>query len=77
MNPTTNPNKALWEKGDFTRIAATMRASGEALFGAMFAPKGYRAAKTLLPCAMRSVRRGPRGCPKGFEEIRPDSVVAA
>jgi SAM-dependent methyltransferase len=27
----TNPNKALWEKGDFTRIAATMRESGEAL----------------------------------------------
>ena len=26
---TTNPNKALWEKGDFTRIAATMRESGE------------------------------------------------
>ncbi len=26
-----NANKALWEKGDFTRIAATMRASGEAL----------------------------------------------
>jgi SAM-dependent methyltransferase len=26
-----NPNKALWEKGDFTRIADTMRASGEAL----------------------------------------------
>ena len=25
-----NPNKALWEKGDFTRIAATMRESGEA-----------------------------------------------
>jgi len=24
-----NPNKALWEKGDFTRIAATFRASGE------------------------------------------------
>ena len=24
-----NPNKALWEKGDFSRIAATMRASGE------------------------------------------------
>lgn len=27
----TNPNKALWEKGDFTRIASTMRESGEAL----------------------------------------------
>ncbi|MGA7103441.1 MAG: class I SAM-dependent methyltransferase [Pseudolabrys sp.] len=26
-----NPNKALWEKGDFTRIAESMRASGEAL----------------------------------------------
>jgi ubiquinone/menaquinone biosynthesis C-methylase UbiE len=31
MNTPTNPNKALWEKGDFTRIAATMRESGEAL----------------------------------------------
>ena len=26
-----NPNKALWEKGDFTRIAEGMRESGEAL----------------------------------------------
>ena len=26
-----NPNQALWEKGDFTRIAASMRASGEEL----------------------------------------------
>jgi SAM-dependent methyltransferase len=26
-----NPNKALWEKGDFTRIAQGMRESGEAL----------------------------------------------
>jgi SAM-dependent methyltransferase len=26
-----NPNKALWEKGDFTRIADSMRDSGEAL----------------------------------------------
>jgi SAM-dependent methyltransferase len=31
MTTTTNPNKALWEKGDFTRIAASMRESGEAL----------------------------------------------
>ena len=30
---TMNPNKALWEKGDFTRIAASMRESGEALVG--------------------------------------------
>lgn len=26
-----NPNKALWEKGDFTRIAESMRESGDAL----------------------------------------------
>jgi ubiquinone/menaquinone biosynthesis C-methylase UbiE len=31
MNAFMNPNKALWEKGDFTRIADSMRGSGEAL----------------------------------------------
>jgi ubiquinone/menaquinone biosynthesis C-methylase UbiE len=33
MTTTTaiNPNQALWEKGNFTRIAETMRTSGEAL----------------------------------------------
>src|SRR5215471_5603088 len=29
--PPVNPNKALWEKGDFTRIADAMRDGGEAL----------------------------------------------
>ena len=31
MTTPANPNKALWEKGDFTRIADTMRKSGEVL----------------------------------------------
>jgi ubiquinone/menaquinone biosynthesis C-methylase UbiE len=31
--PATNPNQALWERGDFTRIAASMRESGEAVVG--------------------------------------------
>src|ERR1700722_10289779 len=31
MNAPMNPNKALWEKGDFTRIAESMRESGEVL----------------------------------------------
>src|SRR5438105_15820500 len=31
MGPAMNPNKALWEKGDFTAIAALMRQSGEAV----------------------------------------------
>jgi len=30
-----NPNKELWEKGDFTEIAAFMRQSGEALVGSL------------------------------------------
>src|SRR6185369_13086943 len=30
-----NPNKALWEKGDFTEIAAFMRQSGEAVIQSM------------------------------------------
>jgi SAM-dependent methyltransferase len=30
-----NPNKVLWEKGDFTRIADTMRESGEALVASL------------------------------------------
>src|SRR6185503_12143065 len=42
MNPTTNPNQALWEKGDFTRIAATMRASGDALVEAIGVEKGMK-----------------------------------
>jgi ubiquinone/menaquinone biosynthesis C-methylase UbiE len=32
---TVNPNQALWEKGDFSRIAATMRESGGALVAAI------------------------------------------
>src|SRR5258708_3332491 len=37
-----NPNKSLWEKGDFTRIAATMRESGEALAGSLGIRKGMK-----------------------------------
>ena len=37
-----NPNQALWEKGDFTRIAHTMRASGEALVKSLGATRGMK-----------------------------------
>jgi ubiquinone/menaquinone biosynthesis C-methylase UbiE len=37
-----NPNKALWEKGDFTRIAASMRESGEALVQGLGITKGLK-----------------------------------
>jgi ubiquinone/menaquinone biosynthesis C-methylase UbiE len=37
-----NPNKALWEKGDFTRIAATMRESGDELVDKLGIGKGMK-----------------------------------
>jgi len=37
-----NPNKALWEKGDFTRIAESMRESGEALVMGLGITKGLQ-----------------------------------
>ena len=39
---TINPNQALWEKGDFSRIAATMRESGEALVAGIGITAGSR-----------------------------------
>ena len=42
MNAPANPNKALWEKGDFTRIADTMRESGEALVQQLGITKGLK-----------------------------------
>jgi ubiquinone/menaquinone biosynthesis C-methylase UbiE len=42
MNAPANPNKALWEKGDFTRIADTMRKSGEALVEKLGITKGLK-----------------------------------
>ena len=37
-----NANKALWEKGDFTRIAETMRESGEALVDTLGVTEGMQ-----------------------------------
>jgi len=61
--PTTqpaNPNKALWEKGDFTRIAETMRASGDALVEKLGIRKGMKVldlgcgdGTTAIPAAQR------------------------
>ena len=58
-NPA-NPNKALWEKGDFTRIAETMRESGDALVEGLGVTKGLTVldlgcgdGTTALPAARR------------------------
>lgn len=55
-----NQNKALWEKGDFTRIADTMRESGEALIDSIGVRPGLKVldlgcgdGTTALPSAGR------------------------
>jgi ubiquinone/menaquinone biosynthesis C-methylase UbiE len=55
-----NPNKALWEKGDFTRIAESMRESGEALVESLGITPGRQVldlgcgdGTTALPAASR------------------------
>ena len=60
MSMTENPNKALWEKGDFTRIAASMRESGEALVATLGITEGMRVldlgcgdGTTAVPAAKR------------------------
>ena len=40
--PSMNANRALWEKGDFTRIAASMRDSGEALVNTLGITRGLK-----------------------------------
>jgi ubiquinone/menaquinone biosynthesis C-methylase UbiE len=43
IQPTAvNPNKALWEKGDFTQLAATMRKSGSALIDKLMITAGMK-----------------------------------
>lgn len=56
----SNPNQALWEKGDFTRIAQTMRTSGEAFIQSLDIRPGDRVldlgsgdGTTAIPAAKR------------------------
>ena len=58
--PAATPNRALWEKGDFTRIADTMRTSGEHLVDRIGIPAGTRVldlgcgdGTTAIPAAER------------------------
>src|SRR5438093_12994055 len=55
-----NPNKAIWEKGDFTRIAQSMRESGEAVVESLGVNPGLKVLElgwgdgtTALPAARR------------------------
>src|SRR3954447_16647134 len=55
-----NPNQTLWEKGDFTRIADSMRESGEALVAKLGISGGLKVldlgcgdGTTAIPAARR------------------------
>jgi SAM-dependent methyltransferase len=55
-----NLNKALWEKGDFTRLARSMRESGESLVASLDISKGLKVldlgcgdGTTAIPAAQR------------------------
>ena len=59
-SPSTNPNKALWEKGDFTQLAQAMRASGDALIESLEVTSGMKVldlgsgdGTTAVPSAQR------------------------
>ena len=65
-----NPNQALWEKGDFTKLAATMRESGDALVQQLGIGPGLRVldlgcgdGTTALPAAQRGgLQRARQRC---------------
>ena len=63
LSTPANPNKALWEKGDFTRLAACMRESGDALIDALGVHAGLDVldlgcgdGTTALPSAYRGAK---------------------
>ena len=70
MNAPMNPNKALWEKGDFTRIAESMRESGEVLIQRLGISNGLKVLD--LGCGDGTTARNlPRlGC-VGSKEAAP------
>ena len=59
----SNPNKELWEKGDFTRIAETMRESGDSLVDSLGVSEGMDVldvgsgdGTTAVPSAQRGAK---------------------
>ena len=76
MNPI-NANQALWEKGDFTRIAATMRESGEALVETLGVTKGMHVLDLGCGDGTTAVPEAKRGADVLGVDISRNLVEAA
>ena len=76
MTATTNPNKALWEKGDFTRIAQTMRESGESLVKDLGVSKGIQVLDLGCGDGTTAVPEAQLGADVLGVDIAPNLVAA-
>jgi SAM-dependent methyltransferase len=76
MTATTNPNKALWEKGDFTQIAATMRESGEALVSKLGVTEGLKVLDLGCGDGTTAVPEAQQGADVLGVDIAPNLVAA-
>ncbi len=76
MNAPANPNKALWEKGDFTRIADTMREGGEALVKKLGITKGLKVLDLGCGDGTTAVPAAKLGADVSGIDIAPNLVEA-
>ena len=70
-----NPNQALWENGDFTRIAESMRDSGEALVKELGIANGMAVLDVGCGCGVTTIELaravGPSGHVVGLDVSEP------
>ena len=71
-----NPNKALWEKGDFTRIAEAMRESGDALVNELGITPGMKVLDLGCGDGTTAIPAGRRGADVLGVDIASNLVAA-
>ncbi|MDQ2772939.1 MAG: methyltransferase domain-containing protein, partial [Bacteroidota bacterium] len=72
-----NPNKALWEKGDFTQIAQTMRHSGDELVAKLGIGKGMKVLDLGCGDGNTAIPEAQRGADVLGVDIASNLVAAA
>jgi SAM-dependent methyltransferase len=74
---TVNPNKALWEKGDFTRIATSLREGGEAFVAGLGITPGLRVLDLGCGDGTTALPEAERGAEVLGVDIAANLVAAA